>query len=363
LLSLATKAFGATFSTTVFNGSKKAVLPDYPVTVRITEKNNGRSQQTYSEQQGRTDSQGVFEGEITAPAGKIIIAEINYRGISYFSKPVITENKRRHYDLAVQGYEITSSHAEVGVPSRTMLITPKDEQTLEVYDSMQVINRGNSTYVGSFNDELDLSQVLHIPVPESYRLRGFQVSGQSPRIRTLGKAIVSQNAIKPGISQISMRYLVVSDIGFFNLSLFSQKDTPEVQEMNLYFPAASKWRVKPANLKPADQETLGNTTYQIWKGRPGSVLRLKTYSPAYIGGFNFWHVSIILAFLVAGSCLLLARKKINHWYLIQEEKKLKKLQNLIIRETDDQELAEYYQPFKLILDSRLQETKHITQGG
>jgi hypothetical protein len=36
---------------------------------------------------------------------------------------------------------------------------------------------------------------------------------------------------------------------------------------------------------------------------------------------------------------------------------------MLSKESDDQELAEYYQPFKLIFDSRLQETKNLTQGG
>ena len=363
LLALSTRSYGATFSAMITNITKDVVVSDYPVSVRVANTKNGRLQETIREIDGRTNSEGLFVNEIKIPAGKVIVAEVNYRGFAYLSKPVMSNDKRQHYDLAVEVYEITSSHADVILPSRTMVITPINERTLEIYDSLEVKNSGNKTYVGTFNDELDLTQVLHIPVPESYMLRGFQAGGMSPRMRTIGRAIVSQNEIRPGTSQISMRYLVASDIGFFNLSLFNQKDTPAVEEINLYFPVASKWQLKPASMKPAGEEALGNANYRIWKGQPGSVLRLKAYSPSYAGGFNFWHVTIIIAFLVTGTCLLLGRKKINLWYLNQEDKKLKKLQAMLSQEADDQELAEYYQPLRQVLDNRLKEAKPLIQGG
>jgi hypothetical protein len=365
LLFSATGSFGANFSATIFNGSKNTVLTDYPVTVRVTEKSRGpsSSRQTFSEFSGRTNSQGIFEGEISAPAGKIITAEINYRGIPYFSRPEITDDRRQHYALNVEGFEITSNYENVSIPTRTMTITPIDEKTLEVYDSLQVANSGDSTYVGAFNDEKDLSQVLYIPVPVGYRLRGIQTGADASKIRTLGRAIISQKEVKPGNNQITMRYLVVSDIGFFDLSLFSEKDTPGVEELNLYFPKSSNWSVKQSTLKQAGEETLRNTSYKKWKGKPGSVLRLKAYNSIYTGGFNFWHVSIILAFLATTLCLFLLRKKINHWYLRLEEKKLKRLQNLINSETEDQELAAYYQPLKLVLENRIQETNQTIKGG
>jgi len=362
-LSVATSGYGATFSVAVVNGSQKVILADYPVSVRVEKVNNGRLQETLQKKNGRTNSDGFFAGEIEAAAGKVLVAEINYRGIKYFSKPVIIDDKYQHYDLLVNGYEITSSHAEVSIPSRTMVVNPIDERTLEIYDSLQVINNGNNTYVGKFNDALDLTQVLHIPVPKDYTVRGYQAGGESPKMRTVGGAIVSQNEIKPGNSQISIRYLVVSDIGFFDLSLFSQKDTPEIQEINLYFPVASKWNVKPATLNPADKEMLGGKNYLVWKGQPGSALRLKAYGPGYAGGFNLWHGTIILAFLVTGVCLFLARKKIELWHLIQEEKKLKKLQAKLTEETDDHELADYYQPLRQVLINRLQEAQQIMKGG
>lgn len=362
LLSIATRGFGATFSTTVLNGSQKNILPEYPVKVTVSERNKGSYQQIYSESNGRSGSNGIFTGEIDAPVGKILTAEINYRGITYLSKPQVIKGNRPHYDLDVEVYEITSSHADISIPSRTIIVTQVDDKTLEIYDSLQVINSGNTTYVGTFNDELDLSQVLHIPVPESYRLREIQTGADSSKTRTLGRAIVLQKEIKPGESQFSMRYLVLSDIGFFDLSLFSEKDTPEVEELFLYFPDSNKWKIKPSTLVQAGEKTFGSTNYRMWRGKPGSVLRLKAYSPAYTGGFNFWHIALILAFLLTGICLLLARKKISHWHLIQEGKKLTKLQAIISRETADKELADYYQPFNLILNSRIQKAKHFAKG-
>jgi hypothetical protein len=363
LLAVSTSGYAATFSANITNITKDAVVGDYPISVRLVDANKRRQKEAIREIKGRTDSDGLFVGEIEAPAGKVLMAEVNYRGLEYLSKLIFIKNNQQHYDLAVKVYEITSSHEEVSIPSRTMVLTPIDERTLEVYESLQVNNSGNHTYVGAFNDELDVTQVLHIPVPESYTLRGFEADGIPPKIRTLGRAIVSQNEIKPGTSQISMRYLVVSDIGFFDLSLFNQKDTPLVEELNLYFPVTSKWHVKPATLKLAGEELLRNKNHWIWKGQPGSVLRLKAYGPTYTGGFNFWHITIFLAFLITGVCLLLTRKKISRWYLIQEEKKLGRLQDIISKESDDQELAEYYQPLRQVLDRRFQEARHIIKGG
>jgi hypothetical protein len=363
LLAASNSGYAATFSANITNITKDAVVGDYPISVRLVHANNISQKGTIKEIEGRTDSNGFFAGEIEAPAGKVLIAEVNYRGLAYSSKPIFIKSKLQHYDIAVEVSEITSNHEEVSIPSRTMMITPLDERTLEVYDTLQVNNSGNHTYVGAFNDELDLSQVLHIPVPESYRLRGIQIGADSSKIRTLGRAIISQKEVRPGTSKISMRYLVVSDIGFFDLSLFNQKDTPLVEELNLYFPVANKWHVKPATLKLAGEEVQGNRNFRVWKGRPGSVLRLKAYGPTYTGGFNFGHITIILAFLISGVCLFLVRKNISHWYLIHEEKKLRRLQDIISQESDDQELAEYYQPLRQVLDSRLQEAKHIMKGG
>jgi hypothetical protein len=363
LLAVSAKAYGATFSAMITNNTKDVVVSEYPVSVRVVNTKNGRLQETIREIEGRTNREGLFVNKIDGMAGKVIVAEVNYRGFTYYSQPVMVNENQQHYDLAVEVYEITSSHADVSLPSRTMVISPIDERTLEVYDSLEVKNSGDKTYVGAFNDELDLTQVLHIPLPERYMLRGFQAGGKSPQIRTLGRAIVSQHEVRPGSTQISMRYLVESDIGLFSLSLFSQKDSPEVEELNLYFPVASNWQLKPAGIKPAGEGVLGSVNYRMWKGRPGSVLRLKAYSPSYTGSFNYWHVTIIMAFLITGIFLLLGREKIKHWYLSQEDQKLKKLQTMLSKESDDQELAEYYQPFKLIFDSRLQETKNLTQGG
>jgi len=363
LLAVSTSGFAVTFSANITNITKGIVISDYPVSVRLVNANNSRQKGAIREIEGRTDNDGFFAGRIEAPTGKVLVAEVNYRGLAYLSKLKFIKSNQQHYDLPVEVYEITSSHEEVTIPSRTMLLTPIDERTLEVYDTLQVNNSGNHTYVGAFNDELDLTQILHIPVPESYRLRGIQVGAGSSKIRTLGRAIVSQKEVKPGTSQISMRYLVVSDIGFFDLSLFNQKDTPLVEELNLYFPVVNKWHVKPATLESAGEEVQGNKRFGVWKGQPGSVLRLKAYGPTYTGGFTYWHMAMILAFLVTGICLLLTRNKINLWQLNQEKKKLGRLQDIISRESDDQELAEYYQPLRQVLNNRLQEAKHIMKGG
>ena len=362
LLAITTSGYAATFSANITNITKDTVISDYPISVRLVNANNSRQKGTIREIEGRTNNDGFFKGEIETTAGKVLVAEVNYRGLEYLSKPTILNDNQQHYDLAVEVFEITSSHEEVSMPIRKMVITPLDERTLEVYDNLLINNSGNHTYVGTFNDGLDVTQVLNIPMPASYKLRGIQAGFTSAKIRTLGRAIVSQKEVRPGTSQISIRYIVVSDIGFFDLSLFSEKDTPEIQDMSLYFPVGNKWQVKPAILKSAGEEVWGNKNYRVWKGRPGSILRLKAYSPDYTGGFNFWYMAMIMGFLVAGICLLLAREKIKLWYLTQEEKKLKKLQTMLLRETDNQELTDYYQPLRLMLDSRLQEAKHIIKG-
>jgi hypothetical protein len=363
LLAVSTRGYSATFSVAVNNGTKNSAVSDYPVPVRLVNANKVRQQATVRKAEGRTDSDGLFTGKIETAVGKVLLAETNYRGLDYISKPVTIRENQPHYNLTVEVYEITSDRKGVSIPSRTMMILPLDKRTLEVYETLQVVNQGNRSYIGTFNNDLDMTPVLHIPVPERYTLRGIQTGAGSSKIRTLGRAIVSQKVVMPGNSQITMRYLVASDIGVFDLSLFSEKDTPEIRELNLYFPAASKWRFKPDTLKPFGEEKLGGRNYRTWKGNPGSVLRLKAYSPEYSGGFNIWYKSVILAFVIAGICLFLARKKIHSWHLTREEKKLEKLRDRLIRETDSRELTDYYQPLRLMLDSRLREAKYKSENG
>ena len=71
---------------------------------------------------------------------------------------------------------------------------------------------------------------------------------------------------------------------------------------------------------------------------------------------------MILAFLVAVTFLTLSRRKISHWHLKYEERRLKKLQSLIAGATEDREAKEYYQPFRAVLENRIQETKQLLKA-
>jgi len=354
LLLFAAKSQAASFTVEVTNRTRDVVLSDYPVKIEVMAKKDNWSFSPLLKTEGRTDGQGNFSGEIEAAVDTFLVARVYYRGIEYSSAMKPFSAKDEQYIFNVPVYEITSSGDGVSITSRKLQIEIINEQTLEVYDNLQVENSNGKTFVGAFNNELDLTQVLQIPMPSGYSLEGYQ-TGESPKIKTLRGSIVTQNEIKPGKSSISMRYHLQSDIGSFDLSLLSAKDAPATKELTLYYPLAADWRMKQKGLAAAGEVDFGPRIYSVFKGKPDPVLHMTFLGPAYKGGLGVWHVMLILAFAISAASLFSARTYIRQWHKQREKEKLVRLQKKLVKETQSEELKDFYRPIEQVINSRILE--------
>jgi hypothetical protein len=354
LLLSAVNSQAASFTVEVTNRTSDVVLSDYPIKVEVMAKKNNWSFSSLLKTEGRTDADGNFSGEIEAGVDTFLVARVYYRGIEYSSGMKPFSAKEELYNLKVPVYEITSSGDGVSITSRKLQIKIINEQTLEVSDNLQVENSNGKTFIGAFNNELDLTQVLQIPMPSGYRLKGYQ-AGESPKIKTFKGAIVTQNEIKPGTSSISMSYHLQSDIGSFDLSLFSAKDAPATEELALYYPLAADWRMKQKGLAAAGGVEFGSKTYSVFKGKPDPILHMTFLGPAYKGGLGAWHVMMLLAFSVSAASLFSARNYIRQRHLQREREKLVRLQEKLVKESQSEELKDFYRPIERVINNRILE--------
>lgn len=317
-------AFAVTYEVDVRNITKGTALAEYPITVKALKLQAAGEPRLLGTSEARTDEKGFSRGPIEVPAGSSLVAEVTYRGVTYRSDPAAVSRPDETLNMTVPVYEITDSRDGVSIPSRRMVVLIKNDRMLEIFETFSVINTGKHAYVGKFNNELDMNQVLFVPMPRGYILSGF--SGYDrPRLRTSGRGIITQNEVLPGTNEINMRYYVQSDIGMFDLSLYAEKDAPETQMMTLFFPSSESWKLKPAGFRAAGSQVIGGKTYVAWTGKPGDVTRIKVYGPGYGGGFSVWHAAILVSFAASGVFLFFSRGNIRTWRLVREEKRLHKL--------------------------------------
>ena len=156
LLHFAANSQAASFTVEVTNRTRDVVLSDYPVKIEVMAKKDNWSFSPLLKTEGRTDGQGNFSGEIEAGVDTFLVARVYYRGIEYSSAMKPFSAKEEQYIFNVPVYEITSSGDGVSITSRKLQIEIINEQTLEVYDNLQVENSNGKTFVGAFNNELDL---------------------------------------------------------------------------------------------------------------------------------------------------------------------------------------------------------------
>lgn len=350
---LAVNADAALFTVSVQNGSKQEALVTYPVTVSVGTLDSKGKYRLVRSFESRTGDDGVAGVEIDGAGASHVRAEVLYRGVHYRSEPVQIVSGREQLDLQVSVYEITdvNINSSVSIESRSMMVITKNDRTLEVYETLVVSNKSKMTYVGRFNDELDMNQVLFIPMPRGYMLYGF--SGyETTKMNTLGSGLVTQNEIPPGTNELSIHYYVQSDTGEFDLELLSQKDAPEINMFTLFFPKENAWKLKQSALKKSGEEFISKIPYTILKGTPGSVLRIKVFGPTYEGGFGLWHISILLAFVLAVLTLFMARQSIRSKMLAREEQLLEDLIEEMDQELSD-DVEDKYKFMRLTIQKRM----------
>jgi hypothetical protein len=251
-------------------------------------------------------------------------------------------------------YDISDRKETIAITERSVTVVPRDERVIQVYEELKVENSGNTTYVGKFNDELDLTQVLHIPLPAGYSLNSLQGIPYSMTY-TLGNALVTREDIKPGKHTLSIYYKLISDTGFFDLSMFSQKDAPEIRYLSLNFPQDKTWKIKLSGLKSAGEQIMGDKTFNTWKGIAGSVTHIKVYAPSYRSITLFWSALLIPIFGIALGTLYVCKVPVKQWYMKRERKRLKSILSDINEETAETGKDKFYRPFTNIITGRLKE--------
>jgi hypothetical protein len=338
----------------ITNTTKEEKMVDYPFTVTITDRSSSENNASARTLEFRTDKSGTFAGDINAQSGKNLSIKVNYRGIIYRSQTVEVKNRADYFSLPVPVYDISDRKENIAITERFVTLVPRNERVVQVYEHLKVENRGNTTYVGRFNDELDLTQVLHIPLPSGYVLNGLQ-GIPYPMTYTLSNALVSKEDIKPGTHTLSINYQVISDTGFFDLSLFGQKDAPEIRSLSLYFPQDKSWKIKLSGLKPAGEKVMGNRTFNIWKGTANDVMHIKLYGPTYKRASLLWAISIILLFVVTLAVLYMCRVPVRLWYMKREKNRLESMLSAAREEASETGTGEFYRPFMRIISARLKE--------
>jgi len=352
---VAVEADAASVRVMVQNSTKQEALAKYPVTISVGNKDIKDKYQSVRSMELRTDEDGAASGKIDTTRASLIRAEVVYRGVPYHSEFIKLSPGMESYTLDVPAYEITNDNSTVSVESRRMIIITKNDRSLEIYETLVVKNSGNMAYVGRFNDELDLNQVLFIPMPRSYMLYGF--SGyETTKIRTNGSGVATQNEVIPGTNEINLHYYIQSDTGEFDLDLLSQKDAPEILNFTVFFPKENSWKLRQSGLKKAGEEFVNKIPYAVMKGTHGSIVKMKVFGPTYEGGFGLWHISIILAFVLTALSLFMARENIRTRMLVKEEERLQDLLGDVdqeLQESGDDELTNSYAFFRQTLQRRL----------
>lgn len=347
-------AEAVTMKVDITNATKGEKMASYPFTVKVITMDSAYRLKKTEKLEFKTGPDGIYEGNIDVKTGTAVKVEVNYRGISYSSKLRAVKTGMEKLSFSLPVYNITDRQENIAVTERHITLVPKNDNLIEVYESITIENSGNSTYVGKFNDELEVTQALYIPMPRGYALKGLY-GIPTTGISTLSGGIVSKNNIKPGIHEATLFYNVSSDTGFFDFSLFTQKEAPEIKYISLYFPKDEKWKINTAGLKPAGEETMKNRTFSIWKGRADSVLHIKLYSPAYEGTMSRWAVFITLIFGVLLTVMYLCRAPIKLWHLKREKKRLESVLSGLTDTDGENEVRGEYHSFARIIRGRLKE--------
>lgn len=349
-------AGAATVRLEATNATKGEGLSSYPVKIRVLgpAARPGEDPEVLETLEMRTGPDGSLSAEVEAPPGSAISAEASFRGVSYRSEPVVVKTAGEELSVRLPVYDITDSGREVFVSSRQITITPGDGGFVRAYETLVVENRGDRTYIGKWSDDLDVTRVLHIPMPEGYMLSGVGgVSGD--RVLTLGGAVVTREEIRPGSHEIRLGYSVTSHTGFFDFALLSSRDAPETLELTVLFAEAEGWRFKPGGLESAGQYSSGGNTYRVYRGEPGNALRMKIYGPGYVATGGVWAVTMALVLVAALSVLVLFKKPLRLWHLARERSRLEAVLEDLQEEAGEKDARGYYAPLARTIEGRLRE--------
>lgn len=352
---LISDAYAVRLNVDIINSTTGEKMASYPFTVKISDTDYPDRSEKYETLEFNTGSDGLYVGDIDVRKENAIAVEVNYRGILYNSQSEKVKTGTETFSFTVPVYSITDSMKNVAVSERIVMLIPHNEKVIQVYERLKIENSGNKTYIGKFNDELDMPQVLYVPMPRGYELAGLRGMPYSGIYTTAG-GIVTRQDIKPGTHEMLINYYVRSDIGFFDFSLFARKDSPEMGHISLYFPKDDRWKINYSGLNAAGEEQSAGTTYYVVKGMADDAFSISIYGPTYDGIKFRWGVYIIVIFVASLTCLYFCRNYLHLWQIKQEKKRLEyMLSNINGGRADGPRSGGEYQPFINIIHGRLKE--------
>lgn len=345
-------AYAVTLKVDITNSTKGEKMASYPFSVKISGTDPRNKSEKPKTLEFNTGPDGVYETEIDVKKGAAIEVEVNYRGIIYTSQTEKVKTGIETFSFIVPVYSITDKRKNIAVTERRITLVLRNEKIIQVNERLKIENSGNKTYIGKFNDDLDLTQVLYIPMPNGYELTSLRGIPYS-EIYTVSGGIVTRADVKPGTHEILIKYYLKSDTGFFDFSLFTQKDAPEMGFISLYFPKDDGWKINHPGLKAAGEEQITGKTYYVMKGMAESAMRMSIYGPTYEGIVFRWSISIIAIFVALLTCMYLFRNSINMWHIKREKKRLESMLSGINDRAGENDINGDYQPFVNIVQGRL----------
>jgi hypothetical protein len=352
-------AHAVTLNVDITNVTRGEKMSEYPFSVIVSGSSAGDRAEKGKTLNFRTNADGSSQITLPVEKKKLLTIEVNYRGTTYRSRTIEATEGMEQLSLPVPVYDISDRKEDIAITERLMTLYPRSGRVLQVFERLKIVNSGNTTYVGKFNNELDLNQILYIPMPAGYVLSSYQgISDKGAYTRS--SALVSRSEITPGTHEISLNYHVISDTGFFDLSLFTQKDAPEIRYLTLYFLQEDNWKIKLSGLKPAGEHIIGKKTYSAWKGLTGSASRITVYGPAYRNTSLFWTAIIIVLMCAALSALYFSRGLLRSWNAKREKERLESILADAEEDTSDTETGTFYPPFIRIINSRLKDLEQRT---
>ncbi len=354
ILLMTSGAFAISVRVNVSNASKGERLSDYPFKLLAVNLKKTGGHEILRAYELRTGPSGIFEGVLDVSSAEAITGEVSYSGVVYYSPPVLIKKQRQDYTLNFNVYEITDRMETVEIPRRTLMITPYDDKTVVVYDTIDIENNSRLTYVGGYNDKLKINQAMFIPLPASYSLVSV-VGTDREGIFTLSQGVVSQNKIPPGKSTILLEYFLKSDIGIFDLSFHGEDYSPPAKQISVFFADSTGWQVNSSNLGEMGKRRFegdDSGTYSLLEGRDLRTIDLRVTGPSYRGVFSCWQVSILAAFILAGSGIFIMKDKIYRWNLMREKKRLEGILAGLEAEAVEEDLSGYYMTFRKVLEKR-----------
>ncbi|GEM_PF-3011684 len=357
IILMAADAFAVSLKVSVTNATKDETLSGYPFKILSVEQDKYGDMRVLKTYELHTGPSGTFEGNVDVSPGEAVMGEVNYRGVPYHSRLIRITEEQEDYTMNFSVYEITDDARNVEITQRTMMITPHDDRTVMVYDTITIRNNSRLTYVGKYNDKLKINQVLFIPLPAGYSL--INVWGLDRRgIYTLVGGLATKNEILPGESSISLSYFVRSDTGVFDMSMHIDDNGPPLKRISLFFKNKEKWKVKSSSLLHKGKRKFEGGvygTYHVWEASGLRDIKFTVLAPSHKGFFSLWQVSVFAAFIAAGTGLFVMKKRVYRWNLVREKKRLDGILERLGSEADKEDLKGYYMPFRKVLEDRARE--------